>query len=747
MLEEDTTVLRRTHRQGDACLTRVGAQRRRDAAQVLARYSTMALAGLTHFEHLLLWDGGRLRWRRHDELPRVRGGASPIPAELYTELLRSVPTQWGEAMDQASWAAAERPHAGQPTVLADVLALSTTTGARAAWVRLADGRVCQRKGGRLQSPLYGVSPARRLYPVEGDPPEDAGAQGQVEVVVWSEHRLAHSNAEREGAEEIESQGNAPDLLLGGDVLSGAARPEQLWVTYATTDRQRRPVPFSSADVYHLYQLQLSWAWGGAHRTLAPGGMWCDVLAHPTLPENRVRGLVYGGLADGALRRGPREAAYRVLQDDMRMWRRDGCGVGCTQQACEAGCISKLCILCAHMHGACGGVGAGVGSVPASSTRHTALECPRAAALLDALARAYAGAVGWHVAVDRTMQSLLSEVGAAMLTGYQGGSSKGAEPLRALAAETAAMLTGRWRREDWSGSLAFGVADMYARVVENLQVVARCARQQAARREAWQVRWFGPRHTEGGKLTPLQEWEAAWVKSGLATLAPGGGVRLRLPPTMAGVAGADAPTLADAGRISVCPWLDASGGDVTVRIHLGVGMPIASGRPHAGHVGGLSPGAPVLVGAAAAPADTQRANRAAVGERRRQRAAHAPPTGGDEPDGALRLYTDGSYEREGDRAGFGMAVVASHAEGAALMSQHCGPVVTDQTAAPWLGAVRPSNNTAELTGLGEALRYVLGMAVLPPRITVISDSEYAVDATLGITRPRKNRALVARIIAL
>ena len=95
----------------------------------------------------------------------------------------------------------------------------------------------------------------------------------------------------------------------------------------------------------------------------------------------------------------------------------------------------------------------------------------------------------------------------------------------------------------------------------------------------------------------------------------------------------------------------------------------------------------------------------------------------------------------------MAVVASHAEGAALVSQHCGPVVTDQAAAPWLGAVRPSNNTAELTGLGEALRYVLGLAVLPPRITLVSDSEYAVDAMLGITRPRKNRALVARIVAL
>ena len=89
-------------------------------------------------------------------------------------------------------------------------------------------------------------------------------------------------------------------------------------------------------------------------------------------------------------------------------------------------------------------------------RHLALECPRAALLLDALARAYAGAVGWRVAPGRSYDSLLREVGAAMVTGYQGGAGRGAEPLRALAAECSAALTGRWSRESWAGSLAFGV---------------------------------------------------------------------------------------------------------------------------------------------------------------------------------------------------------------------------------------------------------------------------------------------------
>ena len=75
------------------------------------------------------------------------------------------------------------------------------------------------------------------------------------------------------------------------------------------------------------------------------------------------------------------------------------------------------------------------------------------------------------------------------------------------------------------------------------------------------------------------------------------------------------------------------------------------------------------------------------------------------------------------------------------------MVTDPEAPPWLGAAHPTNNTAELTGLGEALRYVVGLAVTPPAVTIASDSEYAIHAMLGIDAPRRNRRLVARVQSL
>ena len=47
----------------------------------------------------------------------------------------------------------------------------------------------------------------------------------------------------------------------------------------------------------------------------------------------------------------------------------------------------------------------------------------------------------------------------------------------------------------------------------------------------QRRWFGPRaNTDGG---PLKEWEAAWLKSGVARLE-GERVLLRLPRQLTGV---------------------------------------------------------------------------------------------------------------------------------------------------------------------------------------------------------------------
>ena len=251
-----------------------------------------------------------------------------------------------------------------------------------------------------------MSPTGRLYETDAGIPTTAVTE---EILVWSEKRLDHCQKAAEGSDEIDIENEeTPTLLVGTNLFDGAARPDQVAFAFKKTDRWRDPIPFTSADVHHLYHLQQSWAWQGPHRTLAPGGMWFDVLDHPVHTPARVRLLVYGGLADSCVKRRPREAQYNILQDNLPMWRMDGCTATCTTHACATGCVSRLCKVCAHMAGACG-----TAVTVRDTVRHMALECPRAALLLDALGRAYARAVGWHVEPGRKCEHLLQEIGAAM----------------------------------------------------------------------------------------------------------------------------------------------------------------------------------------------------------------------------------------------------------------------------------------------------------------------------------------------
>ena len=88
MLEMNAATRVRTHRADDpATFARVSGARRADAARVLARYTAMAESGLTHFRDLLRCENGKLRWVRHEELPRVRGGERALSEALYGELI------------------------------------------------------------------------------------------------------------------------------------------------------------------------------------------------------------------------------------------------------------------------------------------------------------------------------------------------------------------------------------------------------------------------------------------------------------------------------------------------------------------------------------------------------------------------------------------------------------------------------------------------------------------------------------
>ena len=59
-------------------------------------------------------------------------------------------------------------------------------------------------------------------------------------------------------------------------------------------------------------------------------------------------------------------------------------------------------------------------------------------------------------------------------------------------------------------------------------------------------------------------------------------------------------------------------------------------------------------------------------------------------------------------------------------------------------MRASNNTAELQGLAEALRYLLHVAAPGVPALITSDSEYAIDAMLGLTAAKQNRQMVRAV---
>lgn len=395
--------------------------------------------------------------------------------------------------------------------MSGVLVATANPDGRQSWVELADGNVCERRGDSILPTVYGVSPSRRLYLVDG---ASSSAAVRQEVVVWSEGRLSHCQKERDGAEEITTVEAPRPLLLGGAAESGA-RPEHFVISYAATDRRRAAVALSAADVHHFYQIQMSWAWRGPHRTLIEGGVRFDALAHPTLSVEKVRLNILGGISDSCLRRASREVLWRVVVDDLQVGRRTrGCSASCSAPgSCGANCVMGLCRICAHAAGSRGKRDGELREYAGDSARHRVLGCPRATLLLDALARAYAGAVGWDTGATPTAQSLLREVGAAMVTGFQGGSGKGAEPFRVLVSEATVALARAAAQDSKAGVLAFGVERAYADVVCELERVADLSLRWARKHAAWQSRWFGERRDESSP-GPLQKWKGAWVGSGV-----------------------------------------------------------------------------------------------------------------------------------------------------------------------------------------------------------------------------------------
>ncbi|MBJ32917.1 MAG: hypothetical protein CMB69_02925 [Euryarchaeota archaeon] len=122
---------------------------------------------------------------------------------------------------------------------------------------------------------------------------------------------------------------------------------------------------------------------------------------------------------------------------------------------------------------------------------------------------------------------------------------------------------------------------------------------------------------------------------------------------------------------------------------------------------------------------------------------------------LHIYVDGSCEEnrnvtESTPAGWGFCVVEGDSGigrgGGDVIAERSGPVVTNPSENDYLGAEVGSNNTAELTAIAHAARWILSQ---PGRglVVIRGDSQYALNIASGAWRAKANQDLAESVKAL
>ena len=117
---------------------------------------------------------------------------------------------------------------------------------------------------------------------------------------------------------------------------------------------------------------------------------------------------------------------------------------------------------------------------------------------------------------------------------------------------------------------------------------------------------------------------------------------------------------------------------------------------------------------------------------------------------MRIYVDGSCEDNQNvspstKAGWGFCVIEGD-DGAGrgrgdLVFEAFGPVTTSSEETLFFGAEVGSNNTAELSAIINALRWVLSSGI-QSRVEICTDSKYAGNISSGIWKAKANLALVS-----
>ena len=119
---------------------------------------------------------------------------------------------------------------------------------------------------------------------------------------------------------------------------------------------------------------------------------------------------------------------------------------------------------------------------------------------------------------------------------------------------------------------------------------------------------------------------------------------------------------------------------------------------------------------------------------------------------FHIYVDGSClgNQNVDSetpAGWGVVVITGSNDlgrgNGEIFHEFNGKVITDQSDSKFIGAEVGSNNTAELSGLFAALRWLLTEESEDP-VRIRLDSQYAGNIATGAWRAKANRELAARV---
>ena len=120
--------------------------------------------------------------------------------------------------------------------------------------------------------------------------------------------------------------------------------------------------------------------------------------------------------------------------------------------------------------------------------------------------------------------------------------------------------------------------------------------------------------------------------------------------------------------------------------------------------------------------------------------------------SVHIYVDGSCSENRNvssetRAGWGLCVIVNdggpgNGKGH-LLPELSGEVVTKEEAGGYLGAEVGSNNTAELSAIAHALRWILSESEVDSA-TIRGDSNYALNIASGLWKAKANQALARRV---